>query len=109
MTEIVHLPAIRPARLAERLAFDDLAAHVRHLREPLRGARVEHLADGVRLVLALDVAAIARVANLVRGEADALPFWTFRILADPPTCWLEVTGTGRAGGLARAVFEELAR
>lgn len=108
MTEIVHLPAIRPARLAERLPIADLSGHVRGFRDVLRGARIEPLRDGVRVVLALDAAAIARLADLVRGEADALPFWTFRVLADPPACWLEVTGAARAGMLARTVFEELA-
>ena len=108
VTEIVHLRAIRPARLAERLPMEDLTAHVRDFRDVLRGAAAEEIRDGIRLVLALDAPAIARVADLVRGEADALPFWTFRLLADPPTCWLEVTGAGRAGSLARAVFEELA-
>jgi hypothetical protein len=108
MTEIVHFRAIRPARLAERVPLDDLTAHVRDFHAVLRSARVEPLPGGVRLVLALDPHAIARLADVVRGGADALPFWTFRLLADPPACWLEVSGAGRAGVLARAVFEELA-
>jgi hypothetical protein len=108
VTEIVHLPAIRPARLVDRLPMEDLTGHVRDFRIVLRGARVEPIPGGIRLVLALDPQAIARVADLVRGSADGLPFWTFRLLADPPACWLEVSGAGRAGVLARAVFEELA-
>ena len=73
----------------------------------LRGARAEPLADGVRLVLRLDVRALARLADLVRAAADALPFFGFRLLAEPPACWLEVTGTGRAAEIARTVFGEL--
>ena len=51
--------------------------------------------------------AFARLADLVRAEADALPFFGFRLLAEPPACWLEVTGTGRAAEIARTVFGEL--
>jgi hypothetical protein len=108
VTEIVHLRAIRPARVLDRLPMEDLTAHVRDFRAVVRGAGVEPIRDGVRLVLALDAHAVARAADLVRGTADALPFWTFRLLADPPACWLEVSGAGRAGEMARAVFEELA-
>ena len=108
MHVLVDLPAVRPARLAERLVVEDLNEYVRELRAPLRGARREPRQDGVRLVLRLDVRAIARLADLIRETADAFPFWSFRLLADPPACWLEVTGSGRAGELARAVFGELA-
>ena len=31
------------------------------------------------------------------------------LLADPPACWLEVTGAGSAGALADVVFRELGR
>ncbi len=68
---------------------------------PVRPGR---LADGV---VHMDVRGIARLADLVRGEADALPFFGFRLLAEPPACWLEVTGTGRAAEIARTVFGEL--
>src|SRR5262245_52863610 len=106
---VVDLPAVRPGRLAERVRPEELADHVRELRELLRGTRQDPLADGIRLLLRLDVESIARLADLVRGAADALPFWGFRLLADPPECRLEVTGTARAGDLARAVFGEVAR
>ena len=106
---IVHLSAVRPARLAERVAVDDLTEHVRDFRELVRGARCERLDDGIRLSLRLDVRTIARLADLVRAVADVFPFWSFRLLAAPPECVLEVGGEGRAGELARAVFGELAR
>jgi hypothetical protein len=106
---IVDLPAVRPGRLADGLDATDLTEHVRDLRGLVRGARAEPLPGGVRLVLRLDVATIARLADLVRAGADGLPFWSFRLLADPPECRLEVTGTARAGEVARAVFEELVR
>ncbi len=108
VTVVVDLPAVRPPRLAERLAAEDLTEHVRDLRDPLRGARSEPRPDGVRLVLWLDVRGLARLADLVRETADAFPFWSFRLLADLPACCLEVTAPGRAGELARAVFSELA-
>jgi hypothetical protein len=108
MDVIVDLRAVRPARLAEGIAGTDLGAHVRDFRELLRGARAEALADGVRLVLHLDLEALARLTDLVRAEADTLPFWSFRLLADPPVCWLEVTGRGQAGEIARAMFAALA-
>ncbi len=108
MTVIVDLPAVRPARLAARLGADDIREHVRALHDLVRGARAEALPRGVRLVLERDVAAVARLADVVRAEADGFPFWSFRLLADPPACWLEVTGTGRAGELARTVFGGLA-
>ena len=106
---IVDLPAVRPARLAERVTVDELMEHVRDFRELLRGARREPLHGGVRLALRLHVRAIARLADLVRAEADVFPFWRFRLLAEPPECVLEVGGEGRAGELAQAVFGELAR
>jgi len=52
------------------------------------------------------VRAIARLADLVRADADLLPFFGFRLLVDPPACWLEITGAGRAGEIARAAFGE---
>jgi|SRR5438105_15763274 len=104
MHVVVDLPAVRPARLADHVATEALAEHVRALRELVRGAAVQSLPHGVRFVLRHDVATIARLADVVRSEADACPFWSFRLLADPPACWLEVTGTGRAGELARTVF-----
>ncbi|HUE30000.1 MAG TPA: hypothetical protein VMR79_03955 [Verrucomicrobiae bacterium] len=107
MTVIVDLPAVRPGRLADGVAAADLAEHVRELRAVLRGARAEPLPEGVRLVVSMDVRGVARLADLVRAEADALPFFGFRVLADPPACWLEVTGTGRAAVIARTVFGPL--
>lgn len=104
----VDLPAVRPARLSGALAAADLSEEVREFRDYLRGARSEPLPDGLRLRLQLDVHAIARLAELVRAGADALPFWSFRLLADPPECWFEVTGEAEAGAMARAVFGELA-
>lgn len=108
MHVVVDLPAVRPARLANELAVEDLTNDVRELRALLRGAGTERLSRGVALVLRLDVPAIAQLADAVRAEADAHPFWSFRLLADPPACRLEVTGDGRAGELARAVFGALA-
>src|SRR5439155_869440 len=75
--------------------------------DAVRGARADPLPEGGRLGLHMDVRGIARLADLVRGEADALPFFGFRLLAEPPACWLEVTGTGRAAEIARTVFGEL--
>ena len=107
MNVIVDLPAVRPGRLAVGVAAADLSEHVRAFHAALHGARAEPLPDGVRLVLRLDVRGIARLADLVRAGADALPFFGFRLLAEPPACWLEVTGAGRGGEIARAVFGEL--
>ena len=104
MHVVVDLPAVRPARLADHVATEALDEHVRALRDLVRGAVAEPLPLGVRLVLHHDVATIARLADVVRAEADSFPFWSFRLLAEPPACWLEVTGTGRAGELARTVF-----
>jgi hypothetical protein len=108
VTVFVDLPAVRPSRLADAVTLEDLSARVRALRDLLREAREERLPDGVRLELRLDVRAIARLADLVRAEADTMPYFRFRLLADPPACRLEVTGEGRAGDLARAVFGGLA-
>ena len=107
MKPIVDLPAVRPGRLADAVATEDLSEHVRELRAVLRGARAEPLPDGVRFVIRLDVRGIARLADLVRAQADALPFFGFRLLAEPPACWLEITGAGRAGEIARAAFGEV--
>lgn len=107
MTVLVDLPAVRPARLADALVAEDLTEHVREFRRYLRNARTEPLADGVRLVVTLDLRAIAAFADLVRSEADTLPCFHFRVLVDPPECWLEVTGQGRAGDVARAAFGEM--
>src|SRR5262249_61068948 len=77
-------------------------------RERARGAKVGPPPAGIGLVLHRDIEAIARLADVVRTEADALPFWSFRLLADTPVCWLEVTGTGGAAEAARVVFRGLA-
>ena len=103
----VDLPAVRPARLFRALAAADLSEEVRGFRDFVRGARGEPLPAGIRLRLRLDAPAIARLAELVRAGADALPFWGFRLLADPPECWLEVTGEAEAGPMARAEFGAL--
>ena len=108
MNVIVNLPAVRPGRLAATLKDDTLEQTVRELRVWIRGARREPIADGMRLRLQLDVRDIAALADQVRALADAWPFLTFRLLADPPECWLEVTGTGPAAELARSVFGEIA-
>ena len=107
MNVIVDLPAVRPGRLADGVAAADLAEHVREFRAVLGSARAEPLPEGVRLVLRIDVRGIARLADLVRAAADALPFFGFRVLADAPACWLEITGAGRAAAIARTVFGEL--
>lgn len=108
MRVVVDLPAVRPGRLAQALAVEELDAHVRDFRVYLRGARCEPLPDGVRLDVRLEVGALAALADVVRAEADALPFFSFRLLAEPPACRLEVTGTGPAAEMARAVFGGLA-
>ena len=107
MTVFVDLPAVRPGRLADGLVAAALHDEVCEFRPYLRGAHPEPLPDGIRLVLKLDLDTIARLAEVVRGAANALPFWRFRLLAEPPACWLEVTGAGRAGERARAVFAPL--
>jgi len=100
----VDLPAVRSGRLAGALDAADVGTQVRAFRGHVLRALVELLPAGVRLVVRRDIEAIARLAEVVRTEADAFPFWSFRLLADTPVCWLEVTGTGRAGELAQAVF-----
>src|SRR5688572_3083410 len=102
------MPAMRPGRLARSLVKRDLSDEIRDLRIHLRGARCHAIDGGVRLDFALDVEALASFAELVRAEADTLPFFTFRLLADPPRCRLEVTGTGPAAAAARAMFREIA-
>jgi hypothetical protein len=107
VTVLVDLPAARPGRLAQALAATGLGAATGDFQTFLRGARTEPLPDGIRLRVQLDLRTIARLADLVRVEADGLAFWSFRVLADPPECWLEVTGAGDAGALARTVFGAL--
>ena len=104
MNVVVHLPAVRPPRLAGTVADEALADDVRDLLPFVRGARPEPIPDGIRLVLDLAPMQLAELADLVRGMADERAFWTFRLLEDLPHCWLEVTGAGEAGALARAVF-----
>jgi len=108
VTVLVDMPAVRPGRLARSLVKRDLSEEIRDLRTHLRGARCDTIDGGVRLEFALDVEALASFAELVRTEADTLPFFTFRLLADPPRCRLEVTGTGPAAAAARAMFREIA-
>ena len=108
MRVVVDLPAVRPGRFARTLADADLDEHVRDFRVYLRGARCEPLPEGVGLDVRLDVGALAALADVVRAEADALPFFSFRLLAEPPACRLEVTGTGPAAEMARAIFGGLA-
>lgn len=108
MTVFVDVRAVRPARLVGSIRAAELGEAVRGLHDFLRGALCDTLPDGIRLRVALDVTAVARLAELVRAEADALPFWSFRLLADPPECWLEVTGETEAAPMARAVFGALA-
>ena len=50
-----------------------------------------------------------KLAERWRRKGYGFPFWSFRLLADPPACRLEVTGTGRAGELARTVFGALGK
>jgi hypothetical protein len=63
----------------------------------------------VQLRLALGLAEIAALADLVRDLADQWPFLSFRLLADAPDCLLEVHGAGPAAAVAQVVFAELAR
>jgi hypothetical protein len=108
VTVLVDMPAVRPGRLARSLVKRDLSDEIRDFRSHLRGARCESIEGGVRLEFALDVETLAQFAELVRAEADTLPFFTFRLLADAPRCRLEVTGTGPAAAAARAMFREIA-
>jgi hypothetical protein len=105
---VVNLPAVRPGRLAQSLAGRDLGEEVRELRAFVRGAVRTTIPGGVRLEFMLDAGALAQLADVVRAEADALPFFGFRLLADPPHCRLEVTGSGPAAAAARALFEGIA-
>jgi hypothetical protein len=107
VTVIVDMRAVRPGRLATRLSAQASAEPVRSLREYLRGAAVSEITNGVRLGLSLDALSIARLADEIRGLANEWPFLSFRLLADPPDCALEVTGTDAAAGMARTVFGEL--
>jgi hypothetical protein len=108
MTVLVNLPAVRPGRLAERVSAEGATEPVRALRTYLRGATVSELPDGVRLRFRLDVEIdIARLADEIRSLANEWPFLSFFLATDPPDCALDVTGTGAAVGMARAVFAEL--
>jgi len=107
MHVIVDLPAVRAGRLAAALSDDALTEPVRTLRPYLRGAESTSIADGVRVALELDPLGIAAFADEVRALANTWAFLNFRLLADPPACVLEVTGTGPAAEMARAVFGEL--
>src|SRR5205814_6101724 len=89
VTVFVDLPAVRPGRLSGTLVADDLAGDVGDFRALLRDARIVALPDGVRVVVRLDVRVLARLADLVRSAANERPFWSFRLLADPPETWLE--------------------
>lgn len=109
METILNLPAVRPGRLAATLVTASLVEETRDLRPLLRGARPEDLPEGIRLVLRLDVRSLAALADLTRDLADHWAFLSFRLLAAPPVCWLEIEGTGQATAVARAVFGELAR
>ncbi len=109
MDTILDLRAVRPGRLAATLVSASLVEETRELRPLLRGARVDELPAGVRLVLRLDVRSIAALADLVRDLADHWAFLSFRLVAAPPACWLEIEGTDEAAAVARAVFGELAR
>ncbi len=108
MTVLVNLPAVRPGRLAERVSIEGVAEPARALRSYLRGAAVTDIPDGVRLRMRLDVLDIAGLADEIRALANEWPFLSFLMLTDPPDCSLDVTGTGAAAGMARAVFAELA-
>lgn len=109
MDVVVDLPAVRPARLALNLGGDVVAQAVRDLRPVLQAATAEDLDGGIRLALCLDVTEIAILADQIRTLANEWPFLSFRVLADPPVCWLEVTGDGPAGVVARTVFGEIGR
>lgn len=107
MTVLVDLRAVRPGRLAERVSNEAAAEPVRALRSYLRSAVVTEIPDGVRLQMQLDALEIAGLADEIRALANEWPFLSFLMLSDPPECSLDVTGTGPAGGMARAVFAEL--
>jgi hypothetical protein len=107
VTVLVDLPAVRPGRLAERVSAENATEPVRALRAFLRGAVVADVPAGVRLRFRLDIHDIARLADEIRALANEWPFLSFRMVTDPPDCTLDVTGTGPAVGMARAVFAEL--
>ena len=107
MTVLVDLPAVRPGRLAERVSAAGAAEPARTLRAFLRGAVVTEIPDGVRLSFDLETLDIAQLADEIRTLANEWPFLSFRMATDPPACRLDVTGTGAAAGMARAVFGEL--
>jgi hypothetical protein len=108
VTVLVNLRAVRPGRLAERVSAEGAAEPVRALRTYLRGATVVEVDGGVRLRFQLDdTMDIARLADEIRALADEWPFLSFFMATDPPECTLDVTGTGAAIGMARAVFAEL--
>ena len=104
---LVDLRAVRPGRLAARVSAEGAAEPVRALRTFLRGALVTNIPDGVRLSLDLETLDIARLADEIRSLANEWPFLSFLLRTDPPACVLDVTGTGAAAGMARAVFAEL--
>src|SRR5262245_21636172 len=104
---MVDLPAVRPGRLAQRLSAEAAAEPVRVLRTYLRGAEVSEIPAGIRLEMQLATLDIANLADEIRALANEWAFLSFRLLAEPPACALEVTGMGVAGGMARAIFGEL--
>lgn len=112
MNVVVDLPAVRPGRFATAHAGRPLADEARALRPLLRDAAVdagvEEIRDGIAVALTLAPRSLAALAAAVRALADRWPFLSFRLLEEAPRCRLEVTGTGAAGGFARAVFRELA-
>lgn len=101
------MPAVRPGRFAERVSAEGATEPVRTLRTYLRGATVTTIPAGVRLRLRLEVLDMAQLAAEIRSLANEWPFLSFLLTAEPPECTLEVTGTGAAAGMARAVFAEL--
>lgn len=107
MTILVDLPAVRPGRLAEKVSLVEAAEPARVLRVYLRGAVVREIPGGVRLEMSLALLDIAGLADEIRALANQWPFLSFRMTTDPPACALDVTGTGPAVGMARAVFLEL--
>lgn len=109
MHVVFDLPAVRPGRLAVRLLQTSLAEPTRDLRRHLRGATVRLVPDGIDLETTLDMVSLAELADVVRSLANEWPWLSFRMLADPPACRLEVRGTGPAIEVAQTVFEEVAR
>ncbi len=109
MTVIVDLPAVRTGRAAAALSPAALTEPVRALRPYLRAARSEAIDGGVRIALELDLLTLAGLAEEIRALANRWPFLSFKLLAEPPAAVLEVTGTGPAAGVARAVFGEVVR